>query len=300
MSLLLSPVVEIYRLALQPVAPFTWFGLSLSTLDVVAAVRLCVALRQIREKLWRDHVEKTKTVRSEKTAVTLPEVEERSFVRDAAAVLLVVYGGEAVTCPALAIPPSFMLSGVVPAFYTVVQAAVDKLPSVPIPSYENEVPLAALDALTRAYLLCNLIPPMVTAHASPAINSNPWTLLITSLFTANAGFFFTNLFSFFQPYALTLTTPTEFLPYGWTTTDLWCAPLITALYAFLTHAQPFWADAHHVALGWLGQTSTAEKVAAVDAETARAVCALVLAGLFTTRAAKNFGPAKATPKTKVQ
>ncbi|KAI0373226.1 hypothetical protein BV20DRAFT_963044 [Pilatotrama ljubarskyi] len=300
MSLLLYPVVELYRYALQPVAPFTWFGLSLSTLDVVAAVRLCVALRQIREKLWRDHIQKTKTVRSEKDAVALPEVEQRSFVRDAAAVLLVVYGGEAVTCPALAIPPSFMLSGVVPAFYTAVQAAVEKLPYVPTPAFQNEVPLAAIDGMTRAYLLCNLIPPMVTAHTSPAINSNPWTLLLTSLFTANAGFFVTNLFSFFQPYALTLTTPTEFLPYGWTTTDLWCAPLITGLYAFLTHAQPFWADAHNVALGWLGRADGVEKIAAVDPETARAVCAIVLAGLFTTRAVKNFGAAAAKAKTKVQ
>ncbi|KAI0323849.1 hypothetical protein GY45DRAFT_515461 [Cubamyces sp. BRFM 1775] len=300
MSFLLSPIIQVYRLSLQPVAPFTWFGLSLSTLDVVAAFRLCIALRQIREKLWRDHVQKLKTVRSEKEAVTLPEVEERSFVRDAVSVLLVVYGGEAVTCPALAIPPSFMLSGVVPAFYTAIQAAVDKLPYVPIPAFENEVPLATLDALTRAYLLCNLIPPMVTAHTSPAINSNPWTLLLTSLFTANAGFFFTNLFSFFQPYALTLTTPTEFLPYGWTTTDIWCAPLITGLYAFLTHAQPFWADAHSVALGWLGQASVDGKIAALDPESARAVCALVLAGLFTTRAVKNFSPKVVGPKTKVQ
>ena len=99
MSLLLSPIIQLYRLSLQPVAPFTWFGLSLSTLDVVAAFRLCVALRQIREKLWRDHVQKLKTVSSdEKKTVALPQVEERSFVRDAVSVLLVVYGGEAVTC----------------------------------------------------------------------------------------------------------------------------------------------------------------------------------------------------------
>ena len=225
----------------------------------------------------------------------------------------------AVVCvaPALAIPPSFMYSGVVPVFYMAVQATVDKLPSVPIPSFQFEGPLALLDAFSRTYLLCNLIPPMVLQHTSPAIKENPWTLLLTSLvgfsqyhlahicsrtvyqLTANGGFFFTNLFSFFQPYALTLTTPTEFLPYGWTTTDLWCAPLITGLYSFLTHSQPFWADAHHVAFGWLGTTG-AEKIPAVDPETARAVCTLVLAGLFTTRAVKNFGPTAATPKTKTQ
>ena len=112
--------------------------------------------------------------------------------------------------------------------------------------------------------------------------------------TANGGFFFTNLLSFFHPYSLTLTTPAEFLPYGWATTDLWCAPLITGLYALLTHAQPFWADAHHVATGWLGAGAGAgagvKKVAAVDPETARAVCVVVLATLFTTRAVKNFGP----------
>ena len=78
--------------------------------------------------------------------------------------------------------------------------------------------------------------------------------------------------SFLQPYALTLTTPAEMLPWGWTTTDLWAAPFITGLYALLTHAQPFWADAHAVALGWLG-TSASEiaKVQPVDAEYARAV-----------------------------
>ena len=74
-----------------------------------------------------------------------------------------------------------MLSGVVPVFYTAVQAAVDKLPWVPIPSFELEVPLATFDGFSRAYLLCNLIPPMVLKHTSPDINGNPWTLLLTSL-----------------------------------------------------------------------------------------------------------------------
>ena len=74
-----------------------------------------------------------------------------------------------------------MLSGVVPVFYTAIQAIVDKLPYVPAPSFEFELPLAAFDGFSRAFLLCNLIPPMVTQHASPAIRENPWTLLLTSL-----------------------------------------------------------------------------------------------------------------------
>ena len=110
--------------------------------------------------------------------------------------------------------------------------------------------------------------------------------------TANTGFLLVNAFSFLQPYALTLTTPPELGPYGWTTTDLWVAPGITALYALLTHAQPFWADAHGVLLGWLGAAGgEGLKPAPVDTETARALCAAVLAALFSARTVKNFGGA---------
>ena len=111
--------------------------------------------------------------------------------------------------------------------------------------------------------------------------------------------------SFLQPYALTLTTPAEMLPWGWTTTDLWAAPFITGLYALLTHAQPFWADAHAVTLGWLG-SSAAEvgKVQPVDPEYARALCAVVLMGLFSKRTVQTFTTPQVKrvegPKTKVQ
>lgn len=101
------------------------------------------------------------------------------------------------------------------------------------------------------------------------------------------------MFSFLQPHALSLSTPPELLPYGWTTTDLWCAPLITAVFATLTHAQPFWGSLHAVLFGWLGAASSdAEgfiKVAPVDAEYARAFCAVILAGFFSVRTVKNFG-----------
>lgn len=74
-----------------------------------------------------------------------------------------------------------MLSGVVPVLYAVGQAVADNLPSVPEPSAQMEFPLSVVDGFTRAYLLCNLIPPSVTTSASPIIASSPWTLLLTSL-----------------------------------------------------------------------------------------------------------------------
>lgn len=82
----LSPLIEIYRYSLQPIAPFTWFGLGINTLDVVATLRLCLILRQIREQLYAQHISTKGTV----------AVEPKSFVKSVAATLLVVYGGEAV------------------------------------------------------------------------------------------------------------------------------------------------------------------------------------------------------------
>lgn len=95
------------------------------------------------------------------------------------------------------------------------------------------------------------------------------------------------MFSFLEPTPLKLTTPPELKPYGWTTTDLWCAPLITGLYALLTHAQPFWAEFHGVISTVLG--GAGDKVEPMDPESARALCALILAGIFSTRTAKDFG-----------
>jgi len=199
--------------------------------------------------------------------------------------------------PLLGLTPSFMVSGVVPALYAAIQALIEILPVVPTPSLVLELPLSLLDGFSRAYLLCNLIPPAVTTHISPIVATSPWTLLITSLITANGGFFLTNMLSFLYPTPLMLTTPPELRPYGWTTTDLWCAPLITGLYALLTHAQPFWADLHVLIIQLLGgyedekDSKLYVAAEAVDPEVARVVCALLLVGMFTIRTTKTFaGP----------
>ncbi|TFK34866.1 hypothetical protein BDQ12DRAFT_635800 [Crucibulum laeve] len=274
-----SPLVEVFRYSLKPIAPFTWFGVGISTLDIVATFRLCLILRQIRESLHAKHVSTKGTA----------NVEDKSYVRSLATTLLVVYGGEAMTAPLLGTPPSFMVSGVVPALYAAAQAIIDYLPSVPEMSADLELPLSIVDGFTRAYLLCNLIPPAVTANSSPLLASSPWTLLVTSLITANGGFFLTNLFSFLNPTPLSVQTPPEIQAYGWTTADLWCAPAITGLYALLTHAQPFWADVHSVIVQLLGGSQLEKGVEAIDPEVARAVCALLLSTLFAGRTAKNFG-----------
>jgi hypothetical protein len=83
--------------------------------------------------------------------------------------------------PLVGLTPSFVLSGVVPGLYAAVQAIVDVLPSVPPPSLETELPLAIVDGITRAYLLCHLIPPVVITHTSLAISTSPWTLLLSTL-----------------------------------------------------------------------------------------------------------------------
>ncbi|KAI0818497.1 hypothetical protein BC629DRAFT_1278784 [Irpex lacteus] len=296
MSVLLESIVQFYRNILTPVQPLSnWVGSPLTMLDLGAAFRLCLVLRQIREQLRAVHLHNA----SKSGDVAVAKLEDRSFVREAATVLLVVYGGEAITAPYLGTPPSFMYSGVVPLLYIGTQALVEKLPTVHSMSLNSELPLTLFDGMSRAYLLCNLIPPVVLAHQNAGLASSPWTLLLTTLVTANAGFFVVNLFSFLQPYALSLSTPPELLPYGWTTTDLWCAPLITGLYATLTHAQPFFADLHSVLFGWLGAASTDAdgfvKVAPMDPEYARAFCALVLTGLFGARTLKTFGGLGAQP-----
>ncbi|KAF5344226.1 hypothetical protein D9756_011255 [Leucocoprinus leucothites] len=279
MSLFLSPFVEIFRYALTPVAPFTWFGVPLSTLDIVAAFRLCLILRQLREMMHSKHV----------STKGKDGVEDKSFAKALATTLLVVYGGEAITAPFLGTPPSFMISGVVPALYAAIQAIVEYLPQVPELTGELELPLSLLDGFSQS----------ISRH-----RFLPWALLVTSLLTANGGFFLVNLFSILNPTSMAVQTPPELRAYGWTTVDLWCAPAITGLYAFMTHAQPFWADLHALLVEMLGGATAGKAIEPVDPETARIICAMILSGLFSSRTVVNFNmwkkPVQKPVKAKTQ
>jgi hypothetical protein len=281
----LQPFVSLYQYALTPLTPFSWFGLKISSLDLVAAFRLCYVLRHLRENLRDEHAKRRATDGK------LAPPEDRSFARDALTVLTVVYGGEAIAAPLLGVPSSFMISGVGPLLYILVQALVDTLPALPPMLLHSELPLSFLDGHTRAMLVCTLVPQVVLRSPLPAVSDSPWALLLASFIITNGGVFITNLVSFLHPTPLTLTTPAELGPYGWTTTDLWSAPLITGIYATLTHAQPFWADVHAVLAGVLGGAGVAagvDKIAPLDPETARSACALVLAAFFAQRTARKF------------
>lgn len=91
----LSPFVAVFNYTLQPIAPFSWLGLGISTLDVVAAFRLCHALRDLYK---RQHV----AVKGHN------EVEDDSFVKRLATTLTVMYGGEA-SCGQATTTPIFIL-----------------------------------------------------------------------------------------------------------------------------------------------------------------------------------------------
>jgi hypothetical protein len=107
---------------------------------------------------------------------------------------------------------------------------------------------------------------------------------------------------------MAVTTPPELLPYGWTATDLWVAPLVTALYATLTHAQPFFTHLHAVLFSFFSPLGLAQLlfpttmlgaedvVVALDTNDARAVCVLVLSTLFSLRALRAFSSQVVKPE----
>jgi hypothetical protein len=107
------------------------------------------------------------------------------------------------------------------------------------------------------------------------------------------------MFSLLQPTPVTTITPPELLPYGWTATDLWVAPLVTGLYATLTHSQPFFAHLHALLFSFFSPLGLAPLslqyadskegvVVPLEAGHARAVCVLVMAALFGLRTVRAF------------
>jgi hypothetical protein len=98
-----APIVAFYDHALQPITALAWVGAPISALDIAGALRLALILRQMRELFHKEHLAKTslatsrvKDGQSEKVSVQVVPSEQRSCVRNFAASLLMVFGGEAV------------------------------------------------------------------------------------------------------------------------------------------------------------------------------------------------------------
>ncbi|KAF8589670.1 hypothetical protein K439DRAFT_1612476 [Ramaria rubella] len=273
----LAHISTVYASLLTPVPLLSWLGAPISILDVLAAIRLCAAMRQIREAVPQGHN---------------VQPEEGSFLKNYGATLTVVYGGEAFTdrtAAWLRQTPSFIVSGAYPLLYLGAQFFIESFPWMPTFSFQLEGPLTFLDALTRSYLLTSLLPPSVLTHADPIIANSPWTLLLVTFITANGGFFIVNLVSMFNPGGWSLVTPAELKSYGWTTVDLWAAPLITAIVALLTQAQPVWAHLHIILVGLFHSRDSNDLLKAWTVEDARSFGAVILWALFAARAVKNYG-----------
>ena len=82
--------------------------------------------------------------------------------------------------PWLGVQPTFLVSAGAPLLYLSASALVDTLPVVPELSLFTELPLSLLDALTRAILLCNFVPVLITTHTSLTVSTSPYTLLLTA------------------------------------------------------------------------------------------------------------------------
>jgi hypothetical protein len=100
-----APIIAFYDYALQPIPALAWVGVPISALDIAGALRLALILRQVREYFHKEHMAKTslsntnvrvKSGQLEKVSEPVVPAERRSCVRNFAASLVMVFGGEAI------------------------------------------------------------------------------------------------------------------------------------------------------------------------------------------------------------
>lgn len=99
MSSALSSIMAVYDVSLQPIASLAAFGVTVTPIDVVGALRLALVIRQLREIFHRQHIDKSKPTgggSGGRPGKDRAEVESRARARDLVTTLVMVYGGEAV------------------------------------------------------------------------------------------------------------------------------------------------------------------------------------------------------------
>jgi hypothetical protein len=96
------------------------------------------------------------------------------------------------TAPWLGLQPSFFISKTSSVLFLGAQVLVDLLPTIPTPSLQTEVPLTIVHACFRTILLCNIVPRVVTGHASPTVAASSFTLLLAAWVSAQLPTCFLN------------------------------------------------------------------------------------------------------------
>ncbi|KAG8726094.1 hypothetical protein FRC12_023718, partial [Ceratobasidium sp. 428] len=263
----LSSVTRILSLLRTPLLQ-PW-GIPFPLIDLAGAVRLSVVLRQIK-KLKGAGLDSSDSSDTRVSPWTTA---------------LILFGGEAIMCSLLSLTPGFLLSPNVALLFMGMQFVANEVIGDPPPFlFHVELPIAIFDAFGRALLLCDFAPALLARHPDPAVAGSPLALLITSEVLTNGGFFFVNLLNMLDPRGWRVDrTPPEALPWGWTAIDLWSAPVMTALWATLTHwraeqGQPFWTDLHTSYAILAGHKKTTEKFTIPQAwshSDARAACIVV-------------------------
>ncbi|KAF8325802.1 uncharacterized protein EI90DRAFT_2999708 [Cantharellus anzutake] len=290
----LQEVTSVFKDATAPVPLFDSPELpSLSVIDVLGALRLSILLRQIKRHNGG-----------------LAGEPKGAWVHDLWLTLVVVFAGEILACAMLTVPPSFMLSPTVILLFIASHIVAHAIPSVLIPdiSLLTELPLAILDAATRSMMVCDGTIALVRSSPHLSVQASPMALLVTSTTLGNVGFFIVNVFSMLDPVGWNVNVPPELRPWGWTTMDLWIAPLGTAIYATATQSQAFWTRLPALILGILNVDPAVQSeldaklltVMPLSNDDGRSVCFLVVATLFTLRALYNFSLPSVAPKASPQ
>jgi len=269
---MLDTLTLVYKTVTQPL-PF----IGIPPLDIVGALRLSVALRQIR------------AIQAGTSGSNVRPSIENELVRNIWTNWTVVWGGETILCALLAQTPSFLLSPTYPLLFLFGEVLVSLCPPPPAPSLSTELPLSVLDAFTRVGLLTALAFPPIIAHPVREVAQSPLALLIASTLLANGGFFLVSSMSMLSPKGWKPVTPNELKPWGWTTVDLWSAGSVTALFAVMTRAQPFWGRVHDQVLWARAYSSDDGTDPFITMDEARSICLAVLIGLFVTRSLWNHG-----------
>jgi hypothetical protein len=135
---------------------------------------------------------------------------------------------------------------------------------------------------------------LVQSHPDPKIASNPYLMILAGwLIVVPSGALTFSLGLFDNEWSF--NCPAELKPGGWKAVDVWVPGLIGWIYGALTKAHPVFTqplDQLTSLIGLQSQISAKSVVPNWQKDEAKALCAVILTGLFAMRAIYNMGGGK--------